>query len=283
MKYGTEFVKRITDSVISGRSSRRELERTFGVSRKTVGRWVKRIHAGLPARFGRAARSVHRISEVLRTHITGLLATGTSVVLAWIQAGKACSLRTVQRIKAELFPEVKEKKPCKRYERRKAFSLMHTDWAVKRILHGQRICFTFYVDDATRMLYALKAYRKANQVSTTDALYQAAEETGGFRQVLTDCGKVYSRAWGELCRDVRTKPIHTRPYNPKCNGKAEAVVKKVKRFLNRFEVRNLDHANELLKLFQEEYNHTPHSSLKYQAPVEVYAAKERTGDIWAVR
>lgn len=106
------------------------------------------------------------------------------------------------------------------------------------------------------------------------------QETGGFRQVLTDCGKVYSKTWGELCRDVGAKPIHTRPYNPQCNGKAEAVVKKVKRFLNQFEVRDLDHANQLLRQFQGEYNRTPHSSLKYQTPLQAYRAKQRAGDSW---
>jgi len=78
------------------------------------------------------------------------------------------------------------------------------------------------------------------------------------------------------------KSIHTRPYNPKCNGKAEAVVKKVKKFLNKHEVRDLEHMNELLKEFQKEYNNTPHSSLKYLTPKEVFRAKQRTGLVWAV-
>ncbi|MBI4181743.1 MAG: transposase [Candidatus Aenigmarchaeota archaeon] len=93
---------------------------------------------------------------------------------------------------------------------------------------------------------------------------------------------MYTKAWGELCRDAGTKPIHTRPYNPQCNGKAEAVVKKVKRYLNRFEVRDLDHANQLFGEYQKEYNRTPHSSLKYQTPLRVYRAKRRAGDIWGV-
>ncbi|MBI4181833.1 MAG: hypothetical protein HY520_02595 [Candidatus Aenigmarchaeota archaeon] len=45
-----------------------------------------------------------------------------------------------------------------------------TDWAVKRIKDGKRICFTFHVDDAARMVFAAKAYEHANQLHTADAL-----------------------------------------------------------------------------------------------------------------
>ena len=40
--------------------------------------------------------------------------------------------------------------------------------------------------------------------------------------------------------------------------------------------------SELLKEFQNEYNNTPHSSLKYLTPKEVFRAKQRTGSVWAV-
>ncbi|MBI4181834.1 MAG: transposase [Candidatus Aenigmarchaeota archaeon] len=93
---------------------------------------------------------------------------------------------------------------------------------------------------------------------------------------------MYSKGWGELCRDVGVQPIHTRPYHPQCNGKAEAVVKKAKAFLNRHVVEDLAHANRLLGEFQWETNRTPHSGLKYQTPLQVYRAKRRAGDIWGV-
>ena len=159
---------------------------------------------------------------------------------------------------------------------------MHTDWGVKRILDGKRMCFTFYEDDASRRLYSLKAYDKADQSNTNDNLEQAKEETNGFKAVLSDCGRVYTKSYGGECKKLRIKSVHTRPYNPKCNGKAEAVVKKVKKFLKRHVVKDINHANELLKQFQKEYNNTPHSSLKYQTPLEVFREKQRTGYIWAV-
>ena len=282
MKYGDEFVKKVADSVISGSCSIREVKRIFGVSRDTVSKWVSRTLASLPARFKRAAKNVKQIPEDLSNKLRSLLSDGKSAVVAWTETNRQCALRTVQRKKAKWFPKPKVKRKFKRYERRKALSLTHTDWGQKRILGGKKIKFTFHVDDATRMVFGLKAYDKADQLNTSDALRNAIVETGGFRSVLTDCGKVYTKAWSELCSDVGTKPIHTRPYNPQCNGKAEAVVKKVKAFLNKHVVEDLDHANILLSQYEKEHNNTPHSSLKYQTPQEVFTAKQRSGLVWAV-
>jgi len=283
MKYGDEFVKKVTDAVISGSCSIRDIKRMFGVSRDTVSTWVSRALAGLPARFKRSAKKVkNRPDKQLLDSLKKLLAQGKNAVSAWVETGKRISLRSVFRWKSKWFPKVKQKKQCKRYERRKALSLTHTDWAHKRILYGQKIKFTFHVDDATRMVFGLKAYNKANQLNTANALQNAIVETGGFRSVLTDCGKVYTKAWNELCSDVGTKPIHTRPYNPQCNGKAEAVVKKVKAFLNKHVIEDLDHANILLSQYEKEHNNTPHSSLKYMTPQEVFTAKQRSGLVWAV-
>jgi len=283
MKYGDEFVKKVTDSVISGSCSIREVKRIFGISRDTVSNWVNRTLLGLPARFRRAAKKVkNKPDSPLLDKLKELLSQGKNAVSAWIETNKKISLRSVFRWKSKWFPKPKVKRQFKRYERRKALSLMHTDWAQKRILGGEKIKFTFHVDDATRMVFGLRAYNKADQLNTADALRNAIVETGGFRSVLTDCGKVYTKAWGELCSNVGTKPIHTRPYNPQCNGKAEAVVKKVKAFLNKHVVEDIGHANKLLSQYEKECNNTPHSSLKYQTPQEVYRAKQRDGLVWAV-
>ena len=194
MKYGDEFVKKVTDAVISGSCSRRDLKRMFGLSRDTVSKWVNNVLAGLPARMKRSAKNVrNRTDKDILDKIKELLVQGKNAVSAWIETGKKISLRSVFRWKAKWIPkQPREKKVYKRYERRKALSLTHTDWAQKRILGGEKIKFTFHVDDATRTLYALKAYKTADQFNTADALENAVVETGGFRQVLTDCGKVYS-------------------------------------------------------------------------------------------
>ncbi|MFH0837526.1 MAG: DDE-type integrase/transposase/recombinase [Candidatus Aenigmatarchaeota archaeon] len=243
---------------------------------------VKRIKQGLPARFKRAAKNIwNRTKDKLLDKVKEFLESGKTVIQVWMETGRKIGMRTIQRWKSVWFPEIKEKKVFKRYVRRKVFSLMHTDWAAKRIKDGKRICITFHEDDATRRLYALRAYNQANQENTNKSLKRAHQLTGGFKSVLSDCGKVYTKSFGEECKELGIKSIHTRPYNPKCNGKAEAVVKKVKKFLNNHEVQNLDHTNELLKQFQKEYNNMPHSSLKYLSPLQLFRAKQKAGLIWA--
>lgn len=283
MKYEDEFVKRVIKTVEDGLSSAREISRLLGIARSTVSRWVKRDRQGLPTRLKRSAKRVwNRTSSEVLNKLKQVLETGRTVAQAWMDLSKKLSMRTIQRWKSAWFPQIEEKKVCKRYVRKKAFSLMHTDWGVKRIKDGKRTCFTFHEDDATRRLYALRAYKNANQENTNDALGRAHKETKGFKAVLSDCGKVYTKSFGEECKSLKVKSIHTRPYNPKCNGKAEAVVKKVKAFLNKHEVRNLEHMNELLKQFMKEYNNTPHSSLKYLTPLEVFRAKQRSGLVCVV-
>jgi len=282
MKYATQFVKKVVEAVLSLKCSAREAERLLGVSRKTITRWVKRALGELPYWFSRTAKRVcNRTPEALLARMRELLTRGLSAVMVWLALCKRVCLRTVQRWKSKWFPVIKTKPVVRRYERRKIGSLMHTDWGVKRIQNGKRCCFTFYEDDATRRVYACRAYASACLVNTLDAFENACKRTR-FAAVLTDCGRVYTKAFGDECRAAGVKSIHTRPFNPKCNGKAEAVVKKIKRFLNKFVVRDLAHANRLLERFEREYNRTPHGSLKYLTPLEVYRIKQTNGDISAV-
>lgn len=282
MAYAEEIVNLAVGMVLNDHHSMREVARLLHIGRAAISRWVNRVLEGLPTHFSSAPKQVrNRTGEDILKRIRQLLETGAGTIKAWADAGKETCLRTVQRWKAKWFPPVKEKKESRRYERRKVFSLMHTDWGVKRINEGKRCCFTFYEDDASRMLYSTKAYPKADSDNTIDAFCNARSEAA-FAAVLSDCGKVYQNLFRGLCMSNDVKSIHTRPYNPKCNGKAEAVVKKIKHFLSKHEVLGIEHANELLRQFEWEYNRTPHSSLKYKTPLEIFEAKQASGLIRGV-
>jgi transposase InsO family protein len=277
MGYSNDFVKMVIASAASGRT----LERDLRVSRKSVYRWRGNVQKGLPARQKRAPKKVwNRKPQSVIDTIVALLKQGLATIEAWIDVNKT-SLRTVQRYKAKYIPpEPKIKVKVKRYERRKIGSLFHTDWGVKRILNGQRCCFSFYEDDATRKLYALHAYPRATLENTIDNLHRAKKAAPAFKALLTDNGCVYMKNFDAQL--VGIKHIHTRVHNPKCNGKAEAVVKKVKKFVSKHTIQNIDHANELLTQFEKEYNNRPHSSLKYQTPNQRYRDKLKSGDICVV-
>jgi transposase InsO family protein len=281
MGYNEEIVNIAVGMVLNDHHSIREVARLLHVGRAAIGRWVSRVLEGLPTHFSSAPRQVHnRTGENVLKRIRKLLEEGAGTIKVWFESGKKVCLRTVQRWKAKWFPEVKEKQAVRRYERKKVFSLVHTDWGIKRV-NGVRCCFTFYVDDASRRLYGTRAYPKADMANTLDALRRARKKAA-FHSVLSDCGRVYVKKYVEECAKLKVKSIHTAPYNPKCNGKAEAVVKKIKRFLSKQEVRSIQHANQLLRQFEHEYNRTPHSSLKYETPLEVFKAKQAAGSICGV-
>ncbi|MEK6854160.1 MAG: integrase core domain-containing protein [Nanoarchaeota archaeon] len=281
MKYSNDVVENIVARLASGEVRVCELSRVVGIPRGTVSRWLKRKLAGQPARLKRAAKRVwNKTVQLVLDEIKALLQQGLSTTLTWLKMRKRC-LRTIQRYNKQWFPpKIALKVKPKRYERRKAFSLTHTDWGVKRIKKGVRCCFSFYVDDATRKLFALRAYPRATLENSIHNLNLARKQTGGFKAVLSDNGRQYLKGYDAELHGI--KHIHTRVNNPKCNGKAEAVVKKVKNFLKKFEVRDLEHANELFSRYKREYNNTPHSGLKYRTPNQVFRDKRKNGAISAV-
>jgi len=282
MGYAVDIVNIAVARVLEDHRSVREVAEFLHIGRAAIGRWVKRVKAGLPTHLSSAPKQVHnRTGEDILQRIKKLLGEGAGTIKTWAEAGKKICIRTVQRWKAKWFPQIKKKEKSRRYERKRALSLAHTDWGTKRINEGKRCCFTFYVDDATRRLYATRAYPSASLDNTIDA-FAAARAEAYFEAVLSDCGKVYQNTYMGLCASDGTKSIHTRPYNPKCNGKAEAVVKKIKRFLSKYEIKDIEHANELLRQFEHEYNRLPHSSLKYKTPLEVFRAKQAAGAICGV-
>ena len=185
MKYSEDIVEKAVDRLLSGQVSQRELDRVLSIPRKTLSRWLRRRLSGQPARFKRRAKRVwNRTVQPVLDKLKALLEKGKSTTLSWIALGKVC-LRTVQRYNKQWFPpKPKPKTKPKRYERRKALSLGHTDWGRKRILHGVRCYFTFYVDDRTRKLFALKACSRSTLANTIDNLHQAIREAGGFLSLI---------------------------------------------------------------------------------------------------
>ena len=279
MKYCEELVLNICTSQASGRC----LEKIHNISRKTIYRWRKRHTDGLSTRLKRVAKTIYnKLAKPIMDQIQKLLIELGSTIQTWVEIGiTKISLRTIQRYSKKWFPKIKTKKIYKRYVRRKIHSLFHTDWATQRIKNGDRCCFSFYLDDASRKMFALKAYPIANKENTVDNLLLAKKQAGNFKAVLSDNGRVYlSKIYKQELDGI--KHIRTRPHNPRCNGKAEAAVKKIKGYLRKFKVEDLKHANEILKEYQKIHNDLPHTSLKYLSPNKIYNQKLKSGDISAV-
>lgn len=191
MKYSADFVDIVSARLSSSEISVRELERVLRVPRKTTSRWLKRKRAGEPARNKPIPKNVrNKTDQSILDKARLLFELKKSAILVWIALKEYVCLRTIQRYKAEWFPpKPKVKIVSRRYERRKALSLLHTDWATKRIKDGKRCCFSFYEDDASRKLFALHAYPRATLENTIHNLNLAKKQAKYFKQILSDNGR----------------------------------------------------------------------------------------------
>jgi len=84
------------------------------------------------------------------------------------------------------------------------------------------------IDDATRLAYVevLPDEQKATTVGfLARAVGWFSEQGITCRRVLSDNGSAYrSGAWRKACGALDLKPIRTRPYTPRTNGKAERFI-----------------------------------------------------------
>jgi transposase InsO family protein len=242
-----------------------EAAEAAGVSARTAGKWVRRYReegdAGLLDRSS-APRRVHNttpperveaIATLRRLRLTGpeiaeLLDMATSTVSAVL---KRIGLGKLSRLGIE--------EPIRRYERSRPGELIHIDvkklgrigphgaghrvlgrsWAkegrtrtdaagVRRLQTGWdrvHVC----VDDATRL-----AYVEVLPDEKTKTVVGFLRRAVGFYRahgisvegLMTDNGPAYrSAAHALACRAMGIKHIHTRPYRPQTNGKAERFIR----------------------------------------------------------
>jgi transposase InsO family protein len=235
-----------------------------GVSARTAGKWVRRYRsegeAGLLDRSS-APRTVHNatpperveaIAALRRLRLTGpeiaeLLEMATSTVSAVL---KRIGLGKLSRLEPE--------EPIRRYEKSRPGELIHIDvkklgrivgGAGHRIVgrQGQRRnparldaagiarksvgweCVHVCVDDATRLAYVEvlpdeKAKTAIGFLRRALAFYRS--HGIAVERLMTDNGAPYrSTAHAFACRALGIKHIHTRPYRPQTNGKAERFIR----------------------------------------------------------
>ncbi len=229
-----------------------------GCSERTAAKWLARFRAGdqaledrcsrphrsptkLPERLVRAIEALRRLRMTAAeiAEVFGLALSTVSVWLKRIGLGK----------RARLDPP----EPPNRYERRHPGELVHVD--VKKLgrilaaghrvtgVRGSRVTQTtakgrgrgvagwefvhVCVDDNSRLAYVEVLGDECAQTAI-DFLGRAtawfAEQGVEVRAVLSDNGSCYRRRFSEACRALGLKHLHTRPYRPRTNGKAERFI-----------------------------------------------------------
>lgn len=286
----------LVQRVVSRERSIQATAEAFGVSRRTVYKWLARHRSGgrdaLRDRSSRPHRSPRRL-ESARVELVvrlrrcrqtspqiarGLKMPCSTVALVLRQAG-------LHRLKYLQPPE-----PPRRYERRRPGDLLHID--VKKLgriagrvghrIHGDRsqgiegagweyvhVC----IDDRSRLAYVevLPDERKLTAASYLEravAFYRRLDIR--VRAVMTDNGSAYlSRLFATACQALCLRHLRTRPYRPRTNGKAERFIQTLLR--EWAYVRPYRHSwlrTKALRSYVRYYNHhRPHGALDGQPPV----------------
>ncbi|MET0106013.1 MAG: IS481 family transposase, partial [Sedimenticola sp.] len=273
-----------------------EVAEMFGVSTRTVYKWLRRYREGaevaLTDRSSRPRQVSHRLGSdwialivELRRHyhftaqrIADQLGLARSTVSAVLKRNHLSSLK-------QLAP----KPPVVRYEHAAPGDMIHMD--IKRLGRFNRpghrvkgkpssrsvgagweyvhVC----IDDHSRVAY-VEVLPDERRESAMAFLGRAVDEFARLgiriRQLLTDNGSCYrSKRFRKHCQALGIKHRHTRPYRPQTNGKAERFIQTMLRewAYGRVYASSEDRLNSLPTWITHYNQHRKHGSLDYKPPL----------------
>lgn len=269
----------------------------FGVSTKTVSKWVERFKAeGRPGLLDRSSRPhtlhqptpaaiVDRIAELRRQRWTG------KQIAKEVCVSPATVSRVLKRLGLNKLKALEPAEPVRRYEREHPGELIHID--IKKLGRfdkvGHRITglraeqirtrgagweyVHVCIDDASRVAFAqiMPNERKESAVTFLKAAITYYERLGvRVQRVMTDNGSCYrSKAFRNACKRLGLKHIRTKPYTPKTNGKAERFIQTALReWAYAHAYPTSDQRAQQLPIWLHRYNwHRPHGSLQSKMPI----------------
>lgn len=266
----------------------------FGVSARTVFRWLCRYDAGQPMtdRSSAPRRRPTRTPAKVEAQIGRLrrLRFTSTRIAATLRMPVSTVCAVLKRIGLNRLSKLEPPEPPNRYCRRHAGELVHVD--VKKLgrftrpghrVTGRRpgahsgggkgweavhVC----IDDATRLAYVevLDNERAATTVGFLQrAIAWFAERGVTVREVMSDNGSPYrSKLWAAECHHRGIEHIRTRPYRPRTNGKAERFIQTMLReWAYAATYRSSRHRHEALGPWIDYYNHQrPHGALGHNTP-----------------
>ncbi len=275
--------------------SRREAAEAFGLSVRSVAKWLKRYRgeglAGLRDRSSRPRSSPNRTRETLQRRIVELrqkrltgLEVAQTLGLPRSTVGRILRAAGLSRLRSLQPPE-----PARRYEHQKPGDLLHID--IKKLarivggpghrIHGDRrlrkygagwehvyVC----VDDHSRLSYVepLRCEDKRTAAGFLEralAWYRASGVEP--RRLLTDNGGVFkSDLFRAVCQRASLAQSFTKVYRPRTNGKAERFIQTMLReWAYRRSYCSSARRRKALPRWLHYYNfHRLHSSLGYKPP-----------------
>jgi transposase InsO family protein len=282
--------------VINRNLSLRAAAAAYGVSEKTVRRWLFRAReAGFPQRLADHSSTPHRqprkTSSQLEAQILALRRERRTYaqILTVLPLSKATLSRVLRRHHLNRLSSLEPPRPpVVRYERAAPGELLHLD--IKKLGRFERPgvratgdrthrnpgsgveSLHVAIDDHSRLAFAALLPDEKTP-SVLSALQQAVSfykaHSIKIQRVLTDRGSTYrSNLFAAACRQLGLKHHFTRPYRPQTNGKAERFIQTITRewaYARSYDSSN--HRASFLNPFLHDYNfHRPHSALNYLPP-----------------
>ncbi|MGH6913243.1 MAG: IS481 family transposase [Geminicoccales bacterium] len=273
----------------------------FGVTVKTVNKWVERFQVeglnGLVDRSSRPHRlrqptpeaTVERIAALRRQRWTG------DQIAQEVGVAPATVSRVLRRLGLNKLSVLEPVEPARRYEREHPGELIHID--IKKLgridgvghritgnrrgqsnrrARGEGLGWEFVhvcVDDASRVAFVqvLPDEKKQSAITFLEAAVAYYESLDlQVARVMTDNGSCYKAfAFKDACRNLGLKHIRTRPYTPQTNGKAERFIQTALReWAYAKPYTHSDGRTAELARWLHRYNwHRPHGSLKARTPI----------------
>lgn len=228
----------------------RQIAEEFGVSVRTVHKWLRRFREGGRAALANGASApVRRPGRLHDSRIALILdlrrrfRMTAATIARKLGLARSTAARWLARYGLGRLSALDPAPPVRRYQREQPGELIHID--IKKLGRfdrpGHRRTGTrkgcrnrgagwdfvhVAVDDATRLAYVevLPDERKQSAAAFLDrALAWFATRGIRVQRVMTDNGACYrSRLFGKLLRDRSVRHIRTRPYTPKTNEKGRA-------------------------------------------------------------
>jgi len=295
--------------VISGRLSKAQAGRAYGVSAKIVARWVERYKAeGCAGMVDRSSRP-HRLRSALpETTVARIIAlrrqrwTGKHIAME-TGVSPASVSRVLGRAGLSRLKDIDPAEPERRYERARPGEMIHLD--IKKLGRFERIGHRITgnrkgqsnararkqggygweyvhvaIDDHSRLSFTqIHADEKAvSAVAHLKAAVAWYRHLGiSIERVMTDNGACYkSHTFRQTCRHLGLRHIRTKPYTPRTNGKAERFIQTVLRewaYARAYQTSDQRAAD--LPIWMHMYNwHRPHGSLNSKPPISRLALIE---------
>ena len=295
MRFSLESRCRFVRLVVERQWSPEAAAAACGAHRSTGYRWLARFErggwAGLCDQPSVPKTQPRRLSAAVESEIVAVRqATNAGpVVIAAITGRPASTVgKVLRRYGCSRLPRP-ERDPVRRYERARPGELLHVDTKKlgrfhvvgKRILHDgvprnrtagwQHLHVA--IDDHSRLAYTEVLAGQDKQACAAflrRAVAWYASQGIAVERVLSDNAKAYhSHLWRDTCTELAIGRRFTRPYTPRTNGKAEALIKTMLReWAYRYAYPTSQHRARALSGWVRWYNkHRPHGSLGGKPPI----------------